>query len=170
VSGPRARERRGGQAGVVPVAWHPCVGEKAAKDRDYWVSWAGREHRGGARASRPWMGVSIVGRVRNEQNERRRLRSYHLDGRTTLGEHTVKWTACLAPGHPEASPVWTPGPVRFDVRDATTYVMRLLIRMLLLHMLACAQFLSGKQTRVAPVSSDAWSLKHESCNRPLSWT
>lgn len=43
-------------------------------------------------------------------------------------------------------------------------------RMQLQHALAGLQFFSVKRTRVAPVSSDAWSPKHRKCNRSLSWT
>jgi hypothetical protein len=59
VSDPGAGERRSGRAGVVPVARHPCVAEKAAKEGDYWASWAGHEHRGGG-------GMSIAGADRGE--------------------------------------------------------------------------------------------------------
>jgi hypothetical protein len=54
--------------------------------------------------------------------------------------------------------------------DARLRMLPCLLRMLLLHANACAQFLSRKQTRMARVSSNAWSPKHGSCNRSLSWT
>jgi hypothetical protein len=71
--------------------------------------------------------------------------------------------ACLAHRHIDPSP-------RSDVRVCPTWSAYCCHLPRQLHASECSQFLSGKQTRVAPVSSDALSPKHGSCNRSLSWT